>query len=96
MATYQELFDLRQDSDLQNKMTTAIAVKCKAVIDGVGTNGQKDWARVAIINPDASQYIWFVLEANKNSSVAAIQSATDTAVQNNVNNAIDDIIGDLV
>ena len=53
MATYKELFQLRSDSDLLNKITSAIAVKCKSVIDdGTATAGQKSWAREVIQNPE--------------------------------------------
>ena len=98
MATYEELFDLRQDSNLLNKITSAIAVKCKAVIDAVGaTAGQKTWAREVIQNPDGKKgdVIWPLLVANKDATVAQIQSAADTLVQTNVNTAIDDLIADL-
>ena len=98
MATYEELFELRQSSDLLNKITTAITVKCKAVIDDAGaTSGQKDWARTYYKTPELlkKEVIWPVLEANKSSSVAQIQGATDNAIQSNVSSAIDDLIADL-
>jgi len=98
MATYTELYELRQDSNILNKITSAIAIKCKAVIDdGASTTGQKEWAREKIQNPNGlkGQIIWSLLVANKDQSVSTIQNANDAAVQNNVNTAIDDLIADL-
>jgi len=98
MATYTELFELRQDAGLLNKITTAIAIKSKNVIDGAGTAGQKDWAREAINNPSgvSEKVIWFMLVANKDNSIAQIQGANDSAVQANTDVAIDDLISGLV
>lgn len=97
MATYAELFDLRQNSVILNKITSAVAVKAKSVIDGAGTAGQKAWAREAIKTPreTARDLIWFVLVANKGSSKTQIIAAGDTAVQNNTDTAIEDVISDL-
>ena len=99
MATYQELFDLRNDSSLLNKITTAIAIKCQAIIDDeAATAGQKVWARESIQKPEIlkTAIIWSVLIANKEVSVTNIKNATDSAYQNNVNNAINSLIEDLI
>lgn len=99
MATYEELFNLRSYSPLLNRITTAITVKCKLVIDDEGaTAKQKDWAKTYYKTPETlkKEVIWPVLEANKGASVSTIQNAQDNTVQNNVNDVIDDLISDLI
>jgi hypothetical protein len=97
MATYEELFKLRQNSTLLNKITTAIAIKCKAVIDSSAIAAQKDWARRYIQNPESlkDKIIWPMLVANKDKDVATIIGVDEAPLQTNVDNAIADIIADL-
>jgi len=98
LANHEELFNLRQYSGLLNKITSAVAIKCKAVInDGTATGGQKDWARQVIQAPESKKeaIMWPLLVANKDATVEQIQGATDGQIQSNVDQAISDLIGDL-
>lgn len=95
MATYPELFDLRTDSGLRNRIAVAVSVKAQALIDGANpTAAQIAWANEAIRDPEgkAATLQNYVLAANRNATVQQIQSATDAAVQENVNDAVDALI----
>ena len=95
MATYQELFDLRSDDALRNRISVAVAVKAQELIDGGSpTQAQLDWASSAIQSPisKAGELLNYVLAANKAASVAQIQAATDTAIQTNVSAAVDKLV----
>ena len=97
MATYAELHGLRQDSELLNRVAAGVAVKSKDLIDNAVGIPQKNWGRESIKNPDqtAKDVLWFILVANKNSSLAQINGASDAQIQTNVDNAINDMVGDL-
>lgn len=95
MASYQELYDLRSDSTLRNKVAVAVAVKAQTLLDGASpTAGQVAWANNAISNPvgKADTLMNYVLAANKALTVAQITGATDAAIQSNVNSAVDKLI----
>lgn len=95
MATYAELFDLRTDSSLRNRIAVAVAIKAQSLIDGESpTAAEIAWANEAIRDPEGKAMTLqnYVLAANANASVSQIQNASDTAVQNNVNKAVDALI----
>lgn len=95
MATYEELDQLPDDPNwgpLYAKIRFAVTVKAQDYLDGVSpTQQQVDYAKNALANPDsAAQSVqWYVLAANKGATTAQILAATDTAVQTNVDAAID-------
>lgn len=92
MATYTELFELRSNSGLRNKVAVACAVKAQALIDGPSpTAAQLAWAQAAIRDPIAvaDSLLNYVLAANKSATVAQITGATDAAIQTNVSAAVD-------
>ena len=95
MATLIELFDLSSDETLRNKIASASAKKAQTLIDGVTpTAAEIAWANNTIIDPlgRANVLINYVLAANSAASVAAIQGATDNAIQTNVDTAVDALI----
>jgi hypothetical protein len=96
-VTYSELFSLRSNSELLNKITTAIAIKCKDVIDSSSIIVQKDWARKYLKDPESlkDKIIWSLLVANKDVEVSVITEATDSNIQSAVNTAIDNLIADM-
>jgi len=96
MATYTELFDLKSNDALKNKITVAVVVKANALISAVTpTASEITWADNVLSNPsiESSRLINYVLAANKSATVAQISSATDSAIQTNVDEAVDAIIG---
>lgn len=91
MATYQELFDIRNDTTLHDKVTIASVIKAQTLLDGTPTQDEVDWAMVTLDDPNsrANQIMYYVLAANNAATVAQILAATDAAIQTNVDNAVD-------
>ena len=95
MATYQELYDLRQDGELIDKIAIAAAVTAQGLIDGATpTADEITWSAACLNDPrsKSSQLINYVLAANKGASVATIQSATDATIQTSVDAAVNALI----
>lgn len=95
MATYAELFDLRSNSGLRNKVAVAVAKKAQAIFDlATPTAKQVTWAGEAIENPvsKADALLNYVLAKNSASTVAQISAASDAAIQTNVDAAVDKIV----
>ena len=94
MATYAELYDLRVDDDLRHKVAVAAVVAAQTKLAGTPTAAEAEWARGVVASPDgtATQLVNLVLAANKGLTVAAIQSAADSAVQTNVDALVDGLI----
>lgn len=105
MATYAELYDLRDEEGLRNRVSVGIAIAADTIKTG-GDTVDPPWdqtagahdARVAWVkNQNAFaptralvQTVWnAMLAANSSSTVAAIQGATDATIQTNVNETID-------
>lgn len=95
MATYQEIYNLRSDLALQNRVLVACIVAAEAirVEEPVTPNhaNRKLWAKRVFANPEAEarSMLTAVLAQNKSLSVAQIQSATDVALQGAVDAAVD-------
>lgn len=96
MATYAELRDqFLNNSGLQDQVRVAITVAAIAIKDeDPGTTNHANrliWAKQALNNPDekVSAFMDVVLAENKTATVAAIESASDTTVQTNVDGAVD-------
>ncbi len=96
MATYSEIFDLRRNQILLDKVTVAIIVAAETVYAEAGgvTNhtNRLIWAREASIKPRrmAEVFMSSVLAANKDKTRANIIAATDIAIQTDVDAVIDD------
>lgn len=95
MATYAELFDLRANSAVKNKVTVACIVAAEAIrTENGGTANHANrliWAAAVFANPEheASRMLWAVLAANKDSTVGQITGATDAQIQAAVDAAVD-------
>ena len=95
MATYDELYDLRTDSVLKNRVTTACIIAAETVRgeDGGTANHANRllWAKAVFAGPagEANRMFMAILAANESATVANIQSATDAAIQGNVDDHID-------
>ena len=95
MATLLELALLPQDAgfaNLKEKIKAATMIKAAAIIDGVVPNsGLLTWAQDAMRNPEAASNILipYVLATNGAATVAAIVGASDSAIQTNINAAVD-------
>ena len=96
MATYLEIFGLRDDSDLRSRTAVAVVVEATAVKDETTPVAARiAWAQEALSDPEsvAKQALWVILAENKNLSVATIQGATDASLQTNVASVVDLLAG---
>ncbi len=95
MASYSELYDLRNDSALKNRITTACIIAAETVMNELATVpnnvNRLIWAKAVFANPkgEANRMHMAILAANQSASVAQIQSATDAAIQTNVDDHVD-------
>lgn len=95
MATYLELEALRNDETLIPKVSMAAVIKAQSLIDAASpTAGQVEWANETLRNPRdrARVLVRYVIAANKGLDVAAIKAASDSAIQTNVDAAVDKLI----
>lgn len=99
MATYIDLHNYRvgpDSQDLVNRIAVAVSVKAQAIADSVTPTAEEiAWAVTALSAPrqHADTIVNYVLAANKGLSIAAITAATDSAIQTNVDAAVDDLFG---
>jgi len=95
MATYLELYALRSNSELQDRVRMAVAVAAEMIrVEDVGTENHANrvtWAVNALANPMhmAEQTLWAVLASNKDLTTAQIVGASDVAIQENVDAVVD-------
>ena len=95
MATYDELRTLFGDDPLRNKIEVAVIVAAEAIRGEDANTPNHDnrlvWAKQAFDNPQgaATKMLMALLAANKDATVAQIQSATDEAIQTKVDAAVD-------
>ena len=94
MATYAELYALRQDSDLQDKIAVAVVIAAEGKLSGTPSAAEATWARSVVQNPGgtAQAVTNLVLAANKSASSAVILAATDAAIQSIVDAVVDGLI----
>lgn len=99
MATYQELASISEESGFDGfiaKVRVAVVDKAVTILgQAVPTAAEVEWAKKAITYPAvvADELVWYVVVANKSVNLATIVAASDSAVQNNVNAAVDKITG---
>lgn len=101
MATYLDLARLPQTDpteygELEEKIKVAVVIKAQAIADsGTATAEQIAWAKTALRFPaqEARAVINYVLAANNGATTANILSAMDAAIQNNVDSAVDGLLG---
>jgi hypothetical protein len=95
MASYSELCDLTSDPALLKRVMTAVAVAAETIRaeDPATANHQSRvaWAKLALRNVDgaARGLMWILAAQNKALDVTQIQGATDVAIQNAVDSAIE-------
>ena len=97
MASYTELFDLRTDSVLRNRIAVAVVIKAQLYVDGATpTLDELTWAAKAL-NPnntlsEASKLLHYLIGANNSATIEQIQSVTDSSLQFQVSNAVDILV----
>ena len=87
MATYTELRDLFNDSELSNRVEVAVIIAANGLADNATNNA---WVAQAYSSPkaEANKALMAVLASNSGLSVSAIQGATDTALQTAVDSVV--------
>ncbi len=90
MADYLELRNLFNDGDLTNRVAVAAVISINTILSGAPTAKDRAYASLIFSNPqaEAQKILMSVLAANKGSSVAQIQSASDAALQTNVDSTV--------
>ena len=100
MAAYLELYGLKNDSDLQDRVAVAVIISAQTISEDASppTNqaARLAWAAEAMVNPKATAVpmLWAVLAANNDKTTAQILAATDAAIQANVDAAVDLFAGE--
>ncbi len=95
MATYMELFNVKNNSDFQDKVAVAIVIAAETIrTDSSPPTNQAQrlaWAQNAMDRPveEARRMLWAVLATNKDATVAQIVGASDTEIQTQVDAAVD-------
>jgi len=95
MATYSELHDLMNDSELLDKVEFAVIDSALSISNEATTvpnhPNRLSWAKATVSNPRAvaKTMLPFVLAVNKSATVSAIKTATDVSIQSNVDGKID-------
>jgi hypothetical protein len=95
MATYAELHGLQNNSDLEDRVAVAVAIKAQALLVApTPSAAEVAWAEAAIATPKSKvpQMLNFILAANKDATVQQITDSLDSAIQANVDSAADVII----
>lgn len=95
MATYAELFSLKNDSELRNKVVVACILASESIMIEVDTTpnhaNRLIWAASVFANPmaEANRMFMAVLAANSGFTIAQIQAATDEQIQTDVDDHVD-------
>ena len=90
MATLLELKALMSDSDLQDRVETALLVEVQAILAGTPTADQQKYAAHVFSAPrtEGQKALMYVLAKHNALTVAQIQGATDTSIRSAVAEAV--------
>ncbi len=94
MATYIELFNLRSNPLIRNKIQVALAIKSNAILQEATPSPERlAFAEAALRNPESKldEAMWFLFAANKDVDEAVIIASTDTTIQTHVDSYVDDV-----
>lgn len=91
MAGYLDLRGLFSNSDIINKIDIAVIVAANNVIVGTPTVGQKKWAAFVFDSPrvESKKALMAIIAKNKELTINQILSATDNAIQSQVDSIVD-------
>lgn len=95
MATLLEIRQQFSNDDLRNRVTAATVIAANNMLAGTPTADEKAFAKSVFQSPGSvgALVTMAILAANKDATVAQINSATDTAIQNQVNAVIPNFVG---
>ena len=91
MATYTEIRDLFNDSELLNRVEVAVIIAANGLADNANNNS---WVEKAYssTSSESKKALMAVLATHNTLSVADIQGATDTALQLAVDTAVSTLV----
>lgn len=95
MATYEELYALKDDATMLSKIAVACVVAAEAIRTEAASAAnhlqRTHWAARVFADPqtEAARMWWAVLAQNKTATTAQITGATDATIQTAVNAAVD-------
>ncbi len=95
MAAYEDLYDVKNDSDLQEKVAVAIVIAATKIFEDASPPSNQAarlvWASDALLSPGAMvrPMLWAVIAANESATVANILGASDAAIQSNIDDVVD-------
>jgi len=94
MATLQELRGLFRNSDLTEKIESAIIISANDLISGTPSTDEQKWAAVVFGNPtsEARKAMMAVLAENESLSTSAILNATDNAIKSQVEAVVSTLV----
>ncbi len=97
MATYLELRNLFDNSEIRNKVTTASVIAAHNLLTGTPDANDRAFAEAVFTNPNSvgKKVYMAVIAANKAASVASIEGASDSAIQTNVDEVIPSLVSAL-
>ena len=90
MATLLELSSLFNNGDLIKKISAAVLITVKALLDATPTAADRTYAAKVFETPhkEAHRVLRYLLAANESATVANITGSSDTAIQTEVDAAV--------
>lgn len=94
MAEYAELFNLRNDSGLRNRIAVACVVAAETIRTEDAQTPYHDqrlaWSASVVRNPldHAERMLWLLLARNRNATIEQIQAVSDSTIQSAVDGAV--------
>ena len=94
MAEYKDLYDVRSNDALRNKVAVATIVAAENLLSGSPTSGEASWASKVVRNPngEATAILNLVVAANKDATISVIINAADVDIQSNVDAVVPGLI----
>ncbi len=95
MATYTELFGLRSNSALINRIAVAVTIKAQTYIDTTpSVSDELAWASRVLSAPgtEAQKMLYYLVAVDNTASISQITGASDAAVQTRVDAAVDALV----
>ena len=99
MATYLELYTLRGNPDLRQKIEVALTIAADTIrSEGAGVNGHPlriAWAKQVLngLQGESEKALRMLLAVNRGANTTQIQGASDSAIQSNVDSIINILAG---
>jgi len=95
MASYTDLFGLRSNSVLINRIAVAVTIKAQVYVDTTPTDAdQLTWASRVLTSPrpEAEKLLHYLVAADNTATISQITGASDAAIQTRVDDAVDALV----